>query len=162
MIGRPRGDSVKAFWSHVDKTSHPGGCWVWTGSCNRGGYGQMKFNRKQRVVHRVSFELAYGFLPADMFVCHHCDNKRCIRPDHLFLGTPRDNVMDSVAKGRRCVGERHRTAKLRNHEVIEIRRRYHEDRTPCCLLALEYPVNAQTISKIVHGQLWKHLLEVAA
>jgi hypothetical protein len=86
------------FWRHVDK-SHPSGCWLWTAG-TRKGYGRIAIGRTSIYAHRFAFSEAYGVIPDGLFVCHRCDVPLCVRPDHLFLGTPRDNIRDSVAKGR--------------------------------------------------------------
>lgn len=96
--------SEDRFWAKVDKS---GDCWVWTASVFRERLGYGKFqtgsNRGESRVayaHRVSWELHFGPIPNGLFVCHHCDNPPCVRPDHLFLGTAADNVRDMDRKGR--------------------------------------------------------------
>src|SRR5678816_2871477 len=91
------------FWSKVDQS---GDCWIWTAHHLSSGYGLIGTGsmrdgtRRGSLAHRVSWELAYGTIPDGLFVCHRCDNPSCVRPDHLFLGTCKDNAADSVAKGR--------------------------------------------------------------
>jgi hypothetical protein len=120
------------FWNKVDKTD---GCWLWTGATNgraSGGvnYGLFKIpkTRKNITAHRMSYQLAYGEIPEGMFVCHRCDNPLCVNPEHLFLGTPADNVADMDAKGRRKCNPRKREdngrAKLDNRAVELMRRLY--------------------------------------
>lgn len=88
------------FWERVDK-SDPDGCWLWTGSRAGRGYGRIAVDGKPRPAHRVAWELANGVRMDSRFdACHHCDNPPCVRPDHIFPGTPRDNAADMVAKGR--------------------------------------------------------------
>lgn len=87
------------------------GCWIWIGSAGNHGYGHVYFRRGGRWVHasahRSSYQVFVGPIPCGMFVCHHCDVKRCVNPDHLFLGTARENTHDALAKGRLAAGDRH-------------------------------------------------------
>jgi HNH endonuclease len=94
---RIQGSSDERFWGRVDKS---GECWEWTGSLGSHGYGEFGVAGDRVLAHRYSYELASGPIPDGLYVCHHCDNRRCVRPDHLFLGTARDNALDMVRKGR--------------------------------------------------------------
>lgn len=76
------------------------GCWLWTGRLSIAGYGQIKDNYQTRHAHRVSYELNIGPVPPGLFVCHTCDVRACVNPDHLWLGTSTDNNRDREAKGR--------------------------------------------------------------
>jgi hypothetical protein len=88
------------FWPRVNKT--PDGCWLWTGRINGGGYGEItqKTVPGIKLTHRLSWVLAHGPIPKGLLVCHHCDVRACVRPDHLFLGSHHDNLMDASRKGR--------------------------------------------------------------
>ncbi len=88
---------AETFSQHIRKTS---GCWFWTGSDNTQGYGIIRRGARRLMAHRVAYELFIGKIPSGMLVCHHCDNPPCVRPDHLFIGTAKDNIRDCVSKGR--------------------------------------------------------------
>lgn len=86
------------FW---DKVLIGDECWVWqAGIKPHNGYGAFSLNGREMVAHRVAWLLCHGEIPDGLRVLHHCDNPPCVRPDHLFLGTQKDNVLDAVAKGR--------------------------------------------------------------
>ena len=89
--------SQALFWLQVKKTD---GCWLWTGTRHRQGYGLLTVGGRPLKAHRASFLLANGYLMTDMKVLHTCDNPPCVNPAHLRLGTQADNVADMVAKGR--------------------------------------------------------------
>lgn len=86
------------FWAQIEKTDS---CWNWTGARNP-RYGMIKRDGRRVGAHRVSWELANGAIPQGLWVLHRCDNPRCVRPDHLFLGNRLDNMRDMGAKGRNC------------------------------------------------------------
>ena len=102
------------FWSFVDKRE---ACWIWTGGTTRGGYGyfRLSHSRKSMRAHRFAYYDFHGPFDPSMFVLHHCDNPRCVRPDHLFLGDQKANIADMVAKGRHA--EQQKTHCPSGHEL---------------------------------------------
>lgn len=150
---------VERFWPKVDKS---GACWLWTGHTNgKCGYGLfMTVSPKKELAHRVSYELAYGPIPKGKKVLHSCDNPRCVCPDHLFVGTMRDNTADMVKKGRarytKHVGGKNGWAKLTEAKVRQIRKRYLEGATQAAL-ATRFAVSPATISGVLTRRVWAHV-----
>lgn len=135
------------------------GCWEWNAGKGGHGYGVFVIIGKNQYAHRVAYQLYVGEIPASLYVCHHCDNPGCVNPAHLFLGTHNDNMRDCKNKGRGigkssgASGEKHRSAKLTNAQVIEIIS-LHSEGARNVDLAKEFGVTQPTISKIVCGHNW--------
>lgn len=160
QMGRKRKPIEERFWSRVDRT---GECWNWTGS-GKGvgaGYGQISRggDKGQSVlVHRLSWELHNGEIPNGLHVLHRCDNPRCVRPDHLFLGTNADNMADKVSKRRHRTpnGEGNGSAKLTTEAVFQIRSQY-ESGLSQSNIAAAFGVSQTLVSAIVRRRLWAHV-----
>jgi len=103
---------MKRFFDKVEKTES---CWLWIAGGRGKGYGSFKINGKSIDAHRVSYELHNGEIPKEMHVCHTCDNTKCVNPDHLFLGSPKDNWQDGFNKGRIKLLGGINTEKLKKH-----------------------------------------------
>jgi HNH endonuclease len=130
------------------------GCWLWTGSVNRDGYGGLSIGGKTRRASRVSWELHYGPIPNGMLVCHRCDTPACVNPDHLFLGSARDNAHDAVAKGRNAAGERHGCARLSAADVADVRDRAARGET-LRSIAASLGLHRLHVGNIVRGDSWR-------
>lgn len=135
------------------------GCWLYDGNWNNKGYGQLKDHGECVRTHRLSYELYKGPIPDGMHVCHTCDVPCCCNPDHLFLGSNKDNIHDSIKKGRHVVpgnvGIRNGQAKLTEKEVIEIRK----DERPNQLIAESYNTSVSNIVLIKKRKRWRHVGE---
>lgn len=164
----PRGSIARRFWPKVRRSgpvpphaTHLGECWEWTASIGSSGYGQLGTvgDRPERA-HRIAYALAYGHVPEGFLVCHLCDNRRCVRPNHLFLGTHLDNVRDMDAKGRsrrpRAAGERNGSAKLTAVQVREIKSALELGGRQAAI-ARSYGVSRHAVHLIAKGKKWAHL-----
>lgn len=159
------------FWNKVNKDGpiHPAigtECWLWTGYCMPFGHGQFNIGKHViRLAHRFSWEIHFGEIPKSMSVCHHCDMPNCIRPDHLFLGTQKDNMQDANRKGRQYKGgsgdhapegENHWNSKLTPEIVYQIIQMRNEGMTYGAI-AKHFNVHFNTPRDICTGRRWKHL-----
>lgn len=146
-----RQDFAKRFWAKVRKSD---GCWEWTGFVNPKGYGYFKLNGRMERAHRVSYWLATGQWPQELFVCHRCDNRRCVRPDHLFLGNNAENMADAAAKGR--IPDHGPRPKLDIDAVLSIRNRVAAG-CPLDILAAQYGVRELTIKRVAARETWSYI-----
>ena len=113
--------TLERFWAKVDKRDE-NECWNWTAGCGQArGYGQFNYGGFNMHAHRAAWMIHYGVIPADLHVCHHCDNVICVNPKHLWLGTNKQNHDDKNAKLRQNHGIRHGSCKLTEEQVYEIR-----------------------------------------
>ena len=147
---------VQRFWSKVDKSGGEDACWEWQGY-TADGYGSIKIDGKMTRVHRLSWILHNGVIPDGLCICHHCDNRKCCNPTHLFMGTRADNNYDMERKGRgrNLKGEKHGMAKLTLKQVKEIRKLHRKGYLNQADLAKRYGVNRTTIWEIIHRNNWR-------
>ena len=134
------------------------GCWEWAGTCFFSGYARAglssrKGKKYSQHANRMSYEVFIGDIPKNMLVCHKCDNPKCVNPEHLFLGTPKDNLMDMVKKGRSLKGEINPNSKL-TEEIVKKIRRSKKSRE---FLSEKYEVSVCTIRDAQNGRTWKHI-----
>jgi hypothetical protein len=138
-------------------------CWLWNGTKDKNGYGIISHNKKLFKVHRLMYEIHYAEPLKSLHCLHKCDNPSCVNPSHLFLGTNLDNIRDKIDKGRSYTGyqkgECNGASKLKNDDVIEIRRLYKTRLYTTIKLSEIYKVHRSTISYIVNNKTYTHLLE---
>jgi hypothetical protein len=132
-------------------------CWLWSGAKSYQGYGVFnlhigKCKYKKVIASRLSYEFYNGQIPIDMFVCHSCDNPICVNPNHLFLGTQKDNLKDMSLKGRSLWGEKNVKAKFTNIQANEIRQKLNEKLCSMSSLAKELNVHLCTIKRIKYNK----------
>ena len=133
-------------------------CWEWTAGTNVKGYGRFAFIGKNRLAHRVSYIFTNGDIPDSLCVCHKCDNRKCVNPDHLFLGSIIDNTMDMVKKGRArgnsANGSLHPASKLVESDILYIRQ---HPEIPLPELAEKFGVSKGNIWCVRHNKTWTHI-----
>jgi len=130
-------------------------CWEWTACLNMGGYGTIRKGGTMSLAHRVIWELAHGPIPEGMFILHHCDNRKCVNPEHLFIGTQTDNMRDMYKKGRepKKDAENNGNSKLTWKDVYLIRSIYPALST--YKLGKQFGVSNVAIHQIVKNKIWK-------
>lgn len=163
---------TEIFWSYVDRSGDEDACWLWTGCTNKHGYGVFSQDGKAIRAHRIAYFLTYGVDPGSLFCCHTCDNRACVRPSHIFLGNQSDNMRDAAAKGRcqngdahymrrhpelRTRGERKGISKLKDADIVEIRRLYATGEWFQKEIAAKFGVTQATIWAVLSGKTWTHI-----
>lgn len=149
------------FWSKIDKSPHPQGCWLWTASTHPDGYGQFGWPEKnEQRSHRIAWILTKGNIPKGMKCLHNCPgvhNPTCCNPDHLYLGTQADNVRDAIKQGThvKLCGTQNHNALLNESIVREIRANY--KRGAVAGLAKKFKISIATVRDVAKRRSWKHV-----
>ena len=152
-----RSSQETRFWKRVKKTKN---CWLWTGCLTVGGYGNLPFHRTLQsgnVAHRFSYELRHGKIPNGKWVLHTCDNRRCVKPDHLYLGTFIENARDCVMRNREAKGEKNGMAKFTEQIVRILRKEYATGKFTKAELAKRFNMSYSNVQAIITRFTWKHL-----
>ena len=132
------------FWPKVKKTD---GCWEWNGTPKGNGYCRCRYGGKEELAHRVSYMVHHGDIPEGLFVCHTCDNRKCVNPDHLFVGTAKDNLDDMRRKGRGRGGTRY--PKKIARQIRELR----DQGLSCRFVGQELGVSEKYVSEVYRGKI---------
>mgnify|MGYP001601051816 CR=1 FL=1 len=142
------------FWPNIKKTPS---CWLWQGDKYKQGYGRIGQGGHSRKIlaHRLSWEIHNGPIPRDICVLHHCDNPPCVNPDHLWLGSIKDNHRDMRAKLRHAFGERHGRAKLNEQKIIKIKKMLKAGVTHK-VIAGRFRVSRSVITQIALKKTWRN------
>jgi hypothetical protein len=160
-------DYFDRFWAKVD-IPFDDGCWEWTASKDKYGYGRMNTKGRNKKAHRLSYEYFYGVVvPEDVVIMHKCDNRPCVRPDHLERGTTGDNNRDAMVKGRHMAGIPsamcahpgilNGSTKLTEEMVLDIRNKHTLGQATQKELAAFYGLNEGHVSRVIHRYRWKHV-----
>jgi len=141
-----------------------GDCWEWTCMTHSYGYGRFSIDSKWYLGHRISYRLYKGEIPDDKYVLHKCHNACCVNPEHLYLGSQKDNVQDAVSQGNfedrkngDVSGEINGRSKLTKDDVREIRKKYEETNISYSDLAEQYGISFGTVGKIIRRERWQHV-----
>jgi hypothetical protein len=148
---------TQRFFKHIKKKKN--GCWEWTGQLHKTGYGRFLFQGKRGFLsHRVSWIIHKGDIIDNLFVCHHCDNRKCVNPDHLFLGTNNDNIQDRTLKNRsnRPFGNKFTPRKINERQVKEIKKFLGAGISRKKISEI-YNISIGQVTKISLGIRWKHV-----
>lgn len=149
--------ATERFWRLVAK-GKDNECWEWVGSYYANGYGQFVSGKVVGLkrAHRFSYYIANGDFDRKLCCCHRCDNKRCVNPKHLWLGTQKENVRDCLRKKRFTIGTKHYKARLNQRKVARIRYAYKNAKLTYAELAKAFGVHPSTINFVIKERTWFH------
>lgn len=155
---RKKQSPIIRFFSKVDKMSHPCGCWIFNGTISREGYGRFRLGNKLMSAHRAAWILTHGSVPSNLLICHSCDNRRCVNPKHLFIGTAKDNVIDKITKHREYYlrGEQLPQTKLNSSDVLLIKSLLLNN-IKQNVIAQYFNITQSVISRIKNNKTWRHI-----
>ena len=139
----------KRFWEKIKKS--PNGCWEWLGTKDKNGYGRIRFYGKIQYTHILSYRMNKGEIVKGLEVCHKCDNRSCVNPDHFFLGTQAENCLDAKQKGRMHFG-----FKLKKEEVLSIVD-FHSKGINCKTIAKMFKISDSCVTAIIRGERWQRV-----
>lgn len=147
---------MKRFWDKVQKGPD---CWEWQGFISQDGYGETSYKSKTIRAHRLSWILERGDIPNGLCVLHACDNRKCVNPEHLFLGTREENCQDMRNKNRHVipVGSHNGKSKLSEEQVVSIRQMYANGGWTHRSLGEYFGVNHSTIGFVLRNEAWRHV-----
>jgi hypothetical protein len=149
------------FRSRLPQTLSDAQCWDWQGRLDRHGYGRIREGGSTGVshlAHRIAWEVHHAEpVPPGMCVCHSCDNRSCVNPAHLFIGTPAENNADRAAKQRGPLGSAHHKAKLTPEQVHAIRAAYLTGAETKAQLARRFGISDTSVHLIITRKHWRHL-----
>jgi hypothetical protein len=166
-------DPEGAFWGKVDRSGGDDACWIWTRFVDTPGYGALKVWGRKVLAHRYAYELHYGSIPKGKIVCHRCNQRLCVNPRHLYIGTYKDNYDDMARSGNnypppgptkeehRARGERNGRAELTEEEVLDIYRRISSGEK-VSKIATAYGINRSIVSDIKRGRSWRWLTRISS
>lgn len=153
--------TIEQRWNDKVRKNSATGCWVWTGQRNNRGYGMIYVKGSLKLAHRVGWELKNGPIPKGKLGLHTCDNPGCVNPDHIYVGTHKENTQDMIRRGRSNyrgpIGERASRSKLKSKQVQKIRRLWKNGNHSFASLATKFPVSYQSIACIIRRKTWRHL-----
>lgn len=153
---------IDAFWKKVKKGAD-NECWMWLGATcgSNSKYGHALFGGTLKKAHRIAYEITFGEIPKGMLACHKCDNSLCVNPNHIFIGTYRDNILDMIKKGRQVKatmrGEESPRCKITEAQVIKAKFLRRTQGLMYKEIAKATGISRTNVSSILEGRSWRHV-----